>query len=84
LSGGEKQRAAIARALVRSPRLVLCDEPTGNLDAHTADTVAELLLRLHVQQHATMLVVTHSEGLAARFPRRLAMIEGRLEVRGER
>jgi lipoprotein-releasing system ATP-binding protein len=84
LSGGEKQRAAIARALVRSPRLVLCDEPTGNLDAHTADTVAELLLRLHVQQHATMLVVTHSEGLAARFPRRLAMIEGRLAERGER
>jgi lipoprotein-releasing system ATP-binding protein len=78
LSGGEKQRAAIARALIRSPRLVLCDEPTGNLDAHTADTVADLLLRLHGQQHTMLLVVTHSPALAARFPRQLAMGEGRL------
>jgi lipoprotein-releasing system ATP-binding protein len=79
LSGGEKQRAAIARALVRSPRLLLCDEPTGNLDAHTAETVADLLLRLHVQQHTMLLVVTHSGALAARFDRRLAMAEGRLQ-----
>lgn len=78
LSGGEKQRAAIARALIRSPRLLLCDEPTGNLDGHTADTVAELLLRLHVQQHTTLLVVTHSASLAARFERRFTMAEGRL------
>jgi lipoprotein-releasing system ATP-binding protein len=79
LSGGEKQRAAIARALVRSPRLLLCDEPTGNLDAQTAETVADLLLRLHVQQHTMLLVVTHSGALAARFDRRLAMAEGRLQ-----
>jgi lipoprotein-releasing system ATP-binding protein len=79
LSGGEKQRAAIARALVRSPRLLLCDEPTGNIDAHTAETVADLLLRLHVQQHTMLLVVTHSGALAARFDRRLAMAEGRLQ-----
>jgi lipoprotein-releasing system ATP-binding protein len=79
LSGGEKQRAAIARALIRSPRLLLCDEPTGNLDAHTAETVADLLLRLHVQQHTMLLVVTHSAALAARFDRRLAMAEGRLQ-----
>lgn len=78
LSGGEKQRAAIARALIRSPRLLLCDEPTGNLDAHTAVTVADLLLRLHAQQHTMLLVVTHSPALAARFTRRLAMTEGRL------
>ena len=78
LSGGEKQRAAIARALVRSPRLLLCDEPTGNLDAHTAETVADVLLRLQVQQHTTLLVVTHSTALAARFDRRLAMAEGRI------
>ena len=78
LSGGEKQRAAIARALIRSPRLLLCDEPTGNLDVHTAETVAELLLRLHLQQHTMLLVVTHSPALAARFTRRLAMTEGRL------
>jgi lipoprotein-releasing system ATP-binding protein len=79
LSGGEKQRAAIARALVRSPRLLLCDEPTGNLDVHTAETVAEVLLRLHSQQHTTLLVVTHSAALADRFERRLAMAEGRIE-----
>ena len=78
LSGGEKQRAAIARALVRSPRLLLCDEPTGNLDAHTAETVADVLLRLQIQQHTTLLVVTHSTALAARFDRRLAMAEGRI------
>jgi lipoprotein-releasing system ATP-binding protein len=78
LSGGEKQRAAIARALVRCPRLLLCDEPTGNLDAHTAETVADVLLRLQVQQHTTLLVVTHSTALAARFPRRLAMADGRI------
>ena len=79
LSGGEKQRVALARALIRSPRLLLCDEPTGNLDAHTGETVAELLLRLHVQQHAMLLVVTHSAALAARFERRLSMKEGRLD-----
>jgi lipoprotein-releasing system ATP-binding protein len=78
LSGGEKQRAAIARALVRSPRLLLCDEPTGNLDAHTAATVADMLLRLQAQQHTTLLVVTHSAALAARFGRRLAMADGRI------
>jgi lipoprotein-releasing system ATP-binding protein len=83
LSGGEKQRAAIARALVRSPRLLLCDEPTGNLDAHTAESVADLLLRLQVQQHTMLLVVTHSAALAAKFERRLAMADGQLlEVQG--
>jgi lipoprotein-releasing system ATP-binding protein len=79
LSGGEKQRVAIARALVRSPRLLLCDEPTGNLDSQTAETVADVLLRLQVQQHTTLLVVTHSAALAARFDQRLAMAGGRLE-----
>jgi lipoprotein-releasing system ATP-binding protein len=79
LSGGEKQRAAIARALIRSPRLLLCDEPTGNLDWQTGELVADLLLRLHVQQHTMLLVVTHSAALAARFSRRLSMAGGRLE-----
>jgi macrolide transport system ATP-binding/permease protein len=83
LSGGERQRVAIARALMGSPDLLLCDEPTGNLDAYTVDTVAELLLRLHVQQHTMLLVVTHSAALAARFQRGLSMMEGRLqEARG--
>src|SRR5918993_1131497 len=58
LSGGEKQRAAIARALVRQPRLILCDEPTGNLDADTAQIVADLLIQLHGRQKGIMVVVT--------------------------
>jgi lipoprotein-releasing system ATP-binding protein len=80
LSGGEKQRAAIARALVRHPRLVLCDEPTGNLDAETAGVVADLLLKLHTQQQTMLLVVTHSEALGSRFDRRWTMSRGTLSV----
>ena len=80
LSGGEKQRAAIARALVRQPRLMLCDEPTGNLDAETADLVADLLIRLHAQQQTIMIVVTHSETLGSRFQRRWKMHRGVLSV----
>src|SRR5687768_17341337 len=76
LSGGEKQRAAIARALVRQPRLMLCDEPTGNLDAETADVVADLLIKLHAQQQTIMIVVTHSEALGSRFERRWQMQRG--------
>ena len=73
LSGGEKQRAAIARALIRNPTLLLCDEPTGNLDASIADFVATLLLELHASRKAILVVVTHSAVLAARFPRRFEM-----------
>ncbi|MGE0863812.1 MAG: ABC transporter ATP-binding protein [Vicinamibacterales bacterium] len=80
LSGGEKQRAAIARALIRQPRLLLCDEPTGNLDAETAHLVADLILRLHTQQHTMLLVVTHSETLGARFEKRWSMNRGTLTV----
>ena len=71
LSGGEKQRAAIARALIRKPRLLLCDEPTGNLDAETAATVADLLIELHASQQAIMILVTHSDALGSRFSRTL-------------
>jgi lipoprotein-releasing system ATP-binding protein len=78
LSGGEKQRVAIARALIRSPQLLLCDEPTGNLDLDAADTVADLLLELHADQQTILLVVTHSERLAARFDRRWTITRGRL------
>ena len=78
LSGGEKQRAAIARALIRTPRLILCDEPTGNLDADSATTVADLLIALHAEQQAIMVLVTHSDALASRFSRRWTMNRGTL------
>jgi len=80
ISGGEKQRAAIARALIREPQLLLCDEPTGNLDADSADRVAELLLELHRDQQTILVVVTHSEALARRFDRRWRIERGRLET----
>ena len=80
LSGGEKQRAAIARALIRTPRLILCDEPTGNLDAETATTVADLLIALHAKQQSIMVLVTHSEALGSRFSRRWTMNRGVLTV----
>ena len=73
LSGGEKQRAAIARALILDPTLLLCDEPTGNLDASIAEFVASLLLELHRARKTILVVVTHSAALAARFPRRFEM-----------
>ena len=75
LSGGEKQRVALARALINEPVLVLCDEPTGNLDSKSAETVASLLLELHARQKTILIVVTHSAELAARFPVRYEMVE---------
>lgn len=78
LSGGEKQRVAIARALIRGPRVVLCDEPTGNLDQESAETVADLLLELHEERKSVLVVVTHSQDLAAHFPRCLKLTGGRL------
>jgi lipoprotein-releasing system ATP-binding protein len=78
LSGGEKQRVAIARALIRKPRLLLCDEPTGNLDQASAATVASLLLDLHQRQQNILIVVTHSAQLASRFPSRFEIANQRL------
>jgi lipoprotein-releasing system ATP-binding protein len=79
LSGGEKQRVAIARALIRQPRLVLCDEPTGNLDQASASTVASLLLELHRHQTNILVVVTHSDRLAAQFPIRFEISDGQVQ-----
>jgi len=78
LSGGEKQRVAIARALIQHPHLVLCDEPTGNLDPASADAVASLLLDLHQRQKNILIVVTHSARLAARFPIRFELVNNKL------
>jgi lipoprotein-releasing system ATP-binding protein len=78
LSGGEKQRVAIARALIRRPRLVLCDEPTGNLDQASASAVASLLLDLHKTQQNILIVVTHSDRLAAQFPVRFDLADGKV------
>ena len=79
LSGGEKQRAAVARALITEPTLVLCDEPTGNLDRTSAEAVASLLLDLHTTHKTILVVVTHSATLAERFPVRYEMADGHLQ-----
>lgn len=78
LSGGEKQRVSIARAMIRGPKLLLCDEPTGNLDRHTAAQVADLLLELNRASKTILVVVTHSAELAGRFPKVYELVEGQL------
>ena len=79
LSGGEKQRVALARALIMKPQLLLCDEPTGNLDQKSAETVADLLLETHRDADTILIVVTHSKELAARFPQRFELRNQHLE-----
>jgi len=79
ISGGERQRAAVARALINRPTLLLCDEPTGNLDRKSAAAVADLLFELHAEAGNILIVVTHSLELAQRFPRRVELVDGRLE-----
>jgi lipoprotein-releasing system ATP-binding protein len=78
LSGGEKQRVALARALINDPVLLLCDEPTGNLDRKAAEVVASLLLELHARQNTILVVVTHSIELAAKLPISFELIERKL------
>jgi lipoprotein-releasing system ATP-binding protein len=76
LSGGEQQRVALARALIMEPRVLLADEPTGNLDTHTAEEIHQLTLELNRERGMTMVVVTHNADLAARMPRHVRMVDG--------
>jgi putative ABC transport system ATP-binding protein len=77
LSGGEKQRTAIARAVVREPALLLADEPTGALDSRSGEELMQLLLDLH-QTGTTIVVITHEHGIASRLPRQVSMLDGRV------
>ena len=78
LSGGEQQRVALARAFAPSPRLVLADEPTGNLDAATGQQIIDLMFELNAKQGTTLILVTHDEAIAARCGRTLRIQSGRL------
>jgi putative ABC transport system ATP-binding protein len=84
LSGGEQQRVAIARALVNEPRLLLADEPTGNLDSETAQAILDLFARLHAEQALTVLLVTHNPAAAGYAARQVSLRDGRVvdDVRG--
>ena len=79
LSGGEQQRVAIARALINEPELILADEPTGNLDSHTGGEIIELLIKLPAERNTTLIIATHDTDVAARAPKSLHLVDGKIE-----
>lgn len=79
LSGGQRQRASIARALVTNPKLILADEPTGNLDSNTSEKIIELLTAINSSQRATLIVVTHNNEIAQQAPRIITIRDGKIE-----
>ncbi len=78
LSGGEQQRVAIARSLILNPSVVLADEPTGNLDTSTGNVINDLLFEINERFNTTMIVVTHNESLADRFPKTIQLKDGKI------
>ena len=84
LSGGEKQRCAICRALINGPRIIFADEPTGNLDSVNGEAVLELLLELHRERGTTLIMVTHSPEIALRADRVVTLKDGRIVAEGSR
>jgi lipoprotein-releasing system ATP-binding protein len=78
LSGGEQQRVAIARAVANAPKVLLADEPTGNLDPHTSDHVFQALMQLVKATHVAMLIATHNMQLAGRMDRRVSIVDGQI------
>ncbi|MDE0332784.1 MAG: ABC transporter ATP-binding protein [Nitrospinae bacterium] len=81
LSGGEQQRVAIARALINNPSVVLADEPTGNLDSSTADTIFELLREINERSRQTILVATHNASMAEKMDRVIAVVDGKIALK---
>ena len=81
LSGGERQRVAIARALINQPNILLCDEPTGNLDTATTETIADLLFELHHAEKNILIVVTHNLTFASRFDQHLQLVDGACTIK---
>jgi lipoprotein-releasing system ATP-binding protein len=82
LSGGEQQRVAVARALMLNPRVILADEPTGNLDTRTGEEVHNLLVKINLEHGITIVIVTHNPLLAARMKRRIRLVDGKLQENG--
>ncbi len=80
LSGGEQQRVALARALIGSPRLILADEPTGNLDAQNGEKIFDLLLQLNKELGSTLVVVTHNQALTGRFDKTVWLLDGKVQI----